>query len=237
MIGTILALKAIVLGYWNTFWPHQITSPEVDAAILSFFGSLLVSSATVALTVYVTYKINKQTQDFTERIQKTTLEEQKRQSFYDHYYSRQMELIRILTHEIDEILEHDEFYRMEKILRVVDHDGVFFNETIFYRYLFGLCRAYQEIRQIEPQLTNLDGYVYKEKIVSYNHELWSRLRELVYDTRQAIKQGIQDQMHTYGEEEIELRPIERHIGGVLETVTKIESLLSIGKTTMEDQNL
>jgi hypothetical protein len=55
-----------LLHIWSSFWPHQKTSPEVDAAIISAIASSFSAIATVVATTWITYVINKQTQEITK---------------------------------------------------------------------------------------------------------------------------------------------------------------------------
>lgn len=224
MMAVLFLLRFLILNQWNSFWPHQITSPEVDASILNFFSSLLVSSATVALTVYVTYKINKQTQEFTERIQNEVLEEQKRQTFYDIYYTRQMECIKDLSLDLDEILEERNFDAIQKIQHTVDHDEVFFNETCFHPYLVTLCWAYSEVQvlmETYPTPTTEEEKEHLHAIMQMNHPIWHIIREIAYQSRQGIKQGIQDQIQAIGVDDIKLTPVEELAQAVSDQIRQI----------------
>lgn len=211
MLAGLFLLRFIILNQWDSFWPHNKTDPEVDAAILNFFSSLLVSGATVALTVYVTYKINKQTQEFTERVHKEVLDEQKRQTFYDIYYTRQMECIKDLSLDLDEILEESNFDAIKKIQHTVDHDEVFFNETCFHPYLITLCWAYSEVQVLiekHPAPTTEEEKEQLDDIIQMKHPIWHIIREIAYQSRQAIQQGIQDQVQAAGVDDIELTPVD-----------------------------
>lgn len=233
MIIGLFSLRFIILNQWNDFWPHQITSPEVDAAILNFFGSLLVSGATVTLTVYVTYKINKQTQEFTERVQKEVLEEQKRQTFYDIYYTRQMECIKDLSLDLDEILEESNFHAIKKIQHTLDHDEVFFNETCFHPYLVTLCWAYSEVQvqmEAHPNPKTEEEKEQLEAITQMKHPIWHFIREIAYQSRQAIQQGIQDQVRAIGVDDIELTPVEELAKEVSDQIRQIMGNRSTIKT-------
>ncbi|MBI0393048.1 hypothetical protein I8U24_13245, partial [Thermoactinomyces sp. CICC 24226] len=50
-------LRWVINGPWAAFWPHQKTSPEVDAA----FVNAIIGFMTVGVTVLATYLINRQT--------------------------------------------------------------------------------------------------------------------------------------------------------------------------------
>ncbi|MFC7443087.1 hypothetical protein [Laceyella putida] len=58
LVGVPVGLKWLINGLWNGFWPHQKTSPEVDAA----FVNTIIGFITIGLTIGVTIWFNLRTQ-------------------------------------------------------------------------------------------------------------------------------------------------------------------------------
>ncbi|MGA8943037.1 MAG: hypothetical protein WB502_10025 [Thermoactinomyces sp.] len=90
-------LRWVINGPWESFWPHQKTSPEVDAA----FVNAIIGFMTVGVTVMVTYLINRQTIKETAKMNNETQklmneqlkiqEQQARSTLRDYVYQQRVE--------------------------------------------------------------------------------------------------------------------------------------------------
>jgi hypothetical protein len=110
MVGMTLILKWLINGPWSEFWPHQKTSPEVDAA----FVNAIIGFMTVGVTVFATYMINRQTIKETAKMNNETQklmmkqleiqEQQTRSTLRDYVYQQRVEFYMYLLENMDKAL-------------------------------------------------------------------------------------------------------------------------------------
>lgn len=99
-------LRWVINGPWGNFWPHQKTSPEVDAA----FVNAIIGFMTVGVTVLATYLINRQTIKETAKMNNETQklmikqleiqEQQVRSTLRDYVYQQRVEFYLYLMKKI-----------------------------------------------------------------------------------------------------------------------------------------
>jgi ABC-type multidrug transport system fused ATPase/permease subunit len=107
LVGIPLFLEWVINGLWADFWPHQKTSPEVDAA----FVNAIIGFMTVAVTVFATYLINRQTIKETAKMNNETQklmmkqleiqEQQARSTLRDYVYQQRVEFYMYLLENMD----------------------------------------------------------------------------------------------------------------------------------------
>lgn len=110
-------LSWLLNQWWRPVWNAIKLNENVESAIISLIGSIIVGFTTVGVTVYVTWKINKQTQHITEKIQFRMIDQQKKQIAFDQFYSKQNEVINELKIKIDSVngeFEMEDFFDFEK---------------------------------------------------------------------------------------------------------------------------
>lgn len=142
-------LRWIITQWWKPIWSDVKLNDDTESAIITLFGSIFVGFATVGVTVYVTWKINKQTQTITERIQFEMIDQQKKQSAYDNFYNRQYELINELRQKLNTFYDAHAFNLknespveelIEDLQSFHKDNETYFNQTLFHDALFLLVK-------------------------------------------------------------------------------------------------
>lgn len=120
-------LRFIINGPWVDFWPHQKTSPEVDAS----FVNAIIGFLTVGVTVLATYLINRQTIKETAKMNNETQklmikqleiqEQQARSTLRDYVYQQRVEFYLLLVNKINKI-ESLNNYILDENYKYLDMD-------------------------------------------------------------------------------------------------------------------